>query len=616
MCGIAGLVDLKGNFVLNKNKIFNLMHSRGPDEKGYYKNKTLNYKLHLFHSRLTILDDNRRSNQPFKFKNFIMVYNGELYNYIELKNKLKKFNYKFYTTSDTEVFIKAYDMWGEKCFELFDGMWSVCIYDSKKNEIILSRDIFGEKPLYIYRDQESLIFGSEIKYLLNISKKNTINQINSDQINIYLKQGYKYLYKNNQTFFKNIFRIEHGYVYKFSINNLKIKSKKQYFKRKIINKETDISRDEAVKNIRELMIKSVESRMISDFPIGFYLSGGIDTTSIVSIASKILGKKVNCFSIVDKDSRYNEEKNIDIITKDLNCRTKKIIFPQQYNFFSKLHELITYHDKPICTSNYFTHSFIHKEAKKNNLKVLVSGLGGDEVFSGYYDHFLMHLREVKNNENYLEHLENWKKYISPIIRNPNYKNVSLFKDIKNRKYMETELSNNLINKIFISKEISKFSEKNYSSKLLKNRMLNEIYHESVPVINCEDDLNSMKASIENRSPFLNKELLNFTMSLPSKMYINKGYAKSLLRDAMKGILSDQVRLDRKKVGFNSSINSLVKLKSKETMSFISSHKQLLGDYINCNKFVEYLKSQKKTNNSDSKLIFSVFNLAIFLKNYS
>lgn len=616
MCGIAGLVELKENFILNKNNIFKLMHSRGPDEKGYYKKKTLNYKIQFFHSRLTIQDDNKRSNQPFKFKNYVMIYNGELYNHIKIKNELKKFNYKFNTTGDTEVFIKAYDKWGEKCFQLFDGMWSVSIYDTKKNELILSRDIFGEKPLYIYRNKDNLLFGSEIKYLLAFSKKNNVSKINSDQINIYLKQGYKFLYKNNQTFFKNIFRIDHGHVYKFSLNNLKLTSKKKYFERNISNIEIDISREEAVKKIRELMIKSVESRMISDFPIGFYLSGGIDTTSIVSIASKILGKKINCFSIIDKDSRYNEEKNVDIITKDLNCKTKKIIFPKKYNFFSKLEELISYHDKPICTSNYFTHSFIHKEAKKRNLKVLISGLGGDEVFSGYYDHFLMHLREVKNDHDYTEHLDNWKKYIFPMIRNPNYKNINLFRNINNRKYMETELDKNILKKILVQKKIPKFSETNYSKKLLKNRMLNEIFHESVPVINCEDDLNSMKDSIENRSPFLNKELLNFTMSLPSKMYIKDGYAKSLLRDSMKDILNDKIRIDRKKVGFNSSINSLVKIKSKETMHFLDSNREILNDYIDCDNFKSYLKNQDKTDNSDSKFIFSVFNLAIFLRKYN
>ena len=148
MCGIAGLVDLKGNFILNKNKILNLMHSRGPDEKGYYKNQTLNYKLHLFHSRLTIIDDNKRSNQPYKFKNYIMVYNGELYNYKELKNKLEKFNYKFSQPLTRKYLLKLM-INGEKCFEFFDGMWSACIYDTKKNELVLSGDIFV-KNLYIF----------------------------------------------------------------------------------------------------------------------------------------------------------------------------------------------------------------------------------------------------------------------------------------------------------------------------------------------------------------------------------------------------------------------------------------------------------------------------------
>ena len=588
------------------------MNSRGPDDKGFYEKKNLNYKIKLFHSRLRIIDDNTRSNQPYKFKNYVMIYNGELYNYREIRNTLKKFNYKFSTTSDTEVFIKAYDKWGEKCFELFDGMWSVCIYDTKKDELILSRDIFGEKPLYIFKDNKNLVFGSEIKYLLYLCKKNQINKINSDHINLYLKQGYKFLFKKNDTFFKNILRIEHGYVYKISINSLKINSKKPYFKRKIKDEELDIGREETVKKIKELMIKSVESRMISDFPVGFYLSGGMDTTSIASIASKILGKKIKCFSIIDNDSRYNEKENVDLITKDLNCKTIKINFPQKYNFFSKLKDLISYHDKPICTSNYFTHSFIHEKAKENNLKVLISGLGGDEVFTGYYDHFLMHLRELKSD--YSLHCNNWKKYIRPMIRNENYKNLNLFKNIKNRKYMETELEENIIKNILVQKSFDKFKENKYSKKLLKNRMLNEMFHESVPVINCEDDLNSMKHSIENRSPFLSKELLNFTMSLPSKMYINNGYGKSLLRDSMKGILHDKVRLDRKKIGFNSSINSLVKLDSEETRNFLKD-KESLNEYINLREFSEYVKTQNNSDNANSKFIFSVFNVAIFLKKY-
>ena len=612
MCGIAGLIQLDKSFFFENKNIFKLMNNRGPDDKGFYENKNLNYKIQLFHSRLRIIDDNTRSNQPYKFKNYVMIYNGELYNYREIRNKLKKFNYKFSTTSDTEVFIKAYDKWGEKCFEMFDGMWSVCIYDTKKDELILSRDIFGEKPLYIFKDNKSLVFGSEIKYLLYLCKKNHINKINSDHVNLYLKQGYKFLFKKNETFFKHILKIEHGYVYKISINSLKIKSKKSFFKRKIKDEELDIGRDEAVKKIRELMIKSVESRMISDFPVGFYLSGGMDTTSIASIASKILGKKIKCFSIIDNDTRYNEKKNVDLITKDLKCKTIKINFPQKYNFFSKLEELISYHDKPICTSNYFTHSFIHEKAKKNNLKVLISGLGGDEVFSGYYDHFLMHLRELKSDYNH--HCTNWKKYIRPMIRSENYKNLNLFKNIKNRKYMESELEDQIIQKILVQKSFDKFTENNYSKKLLKNRMLNEIFHESVPVINSEDDLNSMKHSIENRSPFLNKELLNFTMSLPSKMYINNGYAKSLLRDSMKGILNDKVRLDRKKIGFNSSINSLVKLDSKETNNFLKD-KESINEYINVKEFSKYIKTQSNSDNANSKFIFSVFNVAIFLKKY-
>lgn len=613
MCGIAGIIKLKKNHFCDKNKIFNLMNNRGPDGKGAYKNLNQDYSINLFHSRLAIIDNNERSNQPFFFENLILIYNGEIYNFKDIKKKLIEHNYSFKTTSDTEVLIKAYHKWGENCFKLFDGMWSVCIYDLKKHEMILSRDIFGEKPLYIYKNHNTLVFGSELKFLLSLEEGSSIKRVNKNHLNQYLKHGYKYLFKKNETYFENILKIEPGTINKFSLINLNLKKKTQILKKEF-NKKIKISREEAVEQIRDIVIRSMKSRLISDRPVGFYLSGGVDTGSLTSISSKILNKKIKCFSIIDADTRYNEEKNIDITTNDLNCETIKIKFPNKEDFFERLTDLIDYHDKPISSLNYYTHSFMHNIIKKNDIKVIISGLGGDEMFTGYYDHFLMHLRELNKND-YKINLRSWKQHIKPLILNKNLRNLDLFKNKKKREYLVTDFDKKFINKMFTNKSIEPFHEKKYSKSLLKNRMLNELFHELVPLICNEDDMNSMKMSIENRSPLLNKELLNFSLSLPQNMYIKDGYGKSLFRDSMKGILNDKVRLDRKKHGFNSSIHSLINLKSKKVMDFFSKNEQL-NEFINVKNFCSYLKNQKSTDNANSKFIFSVFNTAIFLKKFN
>jgi asparagine synthase (glutamine-hydrolysing) len=614
MCGIAGFFDkqfIKNN--LNDNSILSIMKTRGPDYSNFFRDLNDKFCVTLYHSRLTIIDDNNRSNQPFKYKNFILTFNGEIYNFKALKDELKECGYSFFTESDTEVVVKAFDKWGESCFDKFDGMWALCIYDLKKKELILSRDFFGEKPLFYFKQENRLIFGSEIKYILSIGKNiPKIKEINEDQVNLYLKQGYRFLNKENNTFYKNIFSLNPGTFLKISENNFNFCSSK-YYKNRLYNNQIKISQQEAIEETKRLVIDSLKSRLISDFPIGFYLSGGIDSGSLVSIAAKNLNQEVKCYSIIDKDIRYNEEKNISIIKKDINCKITKIKFPKKHNFLEKLQELSDYHDSPISTLSYYTHSFIQEHVKKDNVKVLISGAGGDEMFSGYYDHYLMHLREIKNKYEKVKNLESWKKYILPTIRNPNLKNVDLFKNIKNRNYLTSELNEGFRKKFIVNKSVKKFTENYYSKSLLRNRMLNELFHESVPILCHEDDLNSMKWSIENRSPYLNRKILKFTMSLPTNLFISDGYNKFLLRAAMKNILHDKVRLDRKKMGFNSSINSLISLKSNKLRQFLLKSKRI-RDFINIDKFCDYLKKTRTISNNESKFIFNVINTATFLEN--
>ena len=210
MCGIAGVISKNYLKTFDEQKIKSLMYSRGPDKQDSFISNENGVSLNLYASRLKILDIEERSNQPFKFDELILIYNGEIYNYLEIKNELIGLGYKFKTNSDTEVLIQAYKKWGTECVKKFDGMWSFCIYDQKNNKIVLSRDFFGEKPLFIYFDNLNLIFGSEIKYLLFFDNK--LNNLNYEKIENFLFNGYKSLFKNEETFFKNINFVKPGEI--------------------------------------------------------------------------------------------------------------------------------------------------------------------------------------------------------------------------------------------------------------------------------------------------------------------------------------------------------------------------------------------------------------------
>jgi asparagine synthase (glutamine-hydrolysing) len=613
MCGIAGIITKDKNKIIYYKKILNLMKSRGPNSQNFKVFTTNKLKTYMFVSRLNILDLHTRSNQPLNFQNLSLFYNGEVYNYVEIREVLKSLGYKFLTNSDTEVVLKAYHKWGDECVKKFEGMWSFAVFDKKKNIIFLSRDRFGEKPLVYFFDQKNFIFGSEINYVLGLIDKNKI-KINYDKIKSYLVNGYKFLFKNENTFFKQIKFLKPGTNLTISLQNFSI-IKKPFFDRKIYkdNSNNKININEQIEKTKYLLEKSVKKRLISDVPLAFCLSGGIDSGSIVSIAKKKFNKNVKCYSIIDKDERYNEEKKINLISKDNSVKLRKIFIDKNKNFISKLKKQINYRASPVATFAYFNHQEISSQASKDGYKVILSGTGADELFTGYYDHYLLHLYETKKNKKiYSENLKYWKKYIKPIIRNPILKNHNLYTQNKNYRshinYRNKEF-NNLLNK----PTEEKFNEKNYSNSLLKNRMLNELFHESVPPILYEDDMNSMMNSIENRSPFLDTDLIKNSMNINSQYLIKKGFSKFILREATKEYLNDDVRLFRKKIGFNGNLNSVLS-NSFDISAFLKENK-LMSDLFNFNRLDKFL-NQTKSLNSENKFIFNLINVKLFLDSYA
>ena len=599
MCGISGFF---GKERISKdiiNSSLNLMKNRGPDFQDYKEIKVNNYiNLYFLHSRLSILDLKERSNQPFKKKHVVLIFNGEIYNYKEIRINLEKYGYKFSTESDTEVLANAYLHYGENCVNFFEGMWSFAIWDDKIKKLFLSRDRFGEKPLFFYKKENAFYFGSEIKFIKSLSLDNF--KINKEKINLNLLHGYKSIHQDNKTYFDKIVSLESGYNLIIDSN---LKKKKYKYWNPLIKQNRNLSYKEACEGVNFYLKKSLKIRLRSDVPIAFCLSGGVDSSLLTSIAVKEFNVKATTYSIIDKDKRYNEEKNILATIKDLKCKNN-LIYLNYKDTLSNLKKLIQYHESPISTISYLAHSFLSKKISKDKFKVAISGAGADELFTGYYHHHLLYLNILKNSKVFKNKLSEWKKYILPFVRNPNLRSIKLLH--KNNNYEDI----NFI-KDFVMNNVKKNKETFFSgTDILRNKMLNELFYEVIPVILHHDDLNSMYYSIENRNPFLDKDLFEFANSIPSLFLINNGYQKSVLRDSFKNVLNEKVRLDRQKKGFNASINTVINFKDPKIKSFLFDKNSEINDFVNMKEIKKAIYSNK--TNQFSKFLFSILNTKIFL----
>ena len=606
MCGIAGYIGIQKH---GRQKIINtldLMKNRGPDNQNWveyiYKNKF----ILLLHSRLSIIDLDERSNQPFTIGNYTIIYNGEIYNYFQLREKLQKLGYKFSTKSDTEVLLKSYIEFGEDCVKYFNGMWAFAIWDKNKGSLFISRDRFGEKPIFYLKDNDGIYFASEVKAIQSLISKKL--KIDYDYLKRYIIYGYKFLHMDNRTFFHQIFRMESAT--NMIISEDGIKTIKYWEPKAELN--YSLSYKDALDGVKKHLFESIRLRLNSDVPLAFCLSGGIDSSSLASIAKKLFNYNVVTFSIIDKDKRYNELDNISETINDLNC--EHFLIDLKYDdMFSKLENLVVYHDSPISTISYFIHSLISEKINANGFKVSVSGTSADEIFTGYYDHYNLHLYEMRNHKDFRIHLKNWEEFILPRIRNPFLKDPMYY--FKNQ---TARFHNHLNSDIFLSFMYENFKtkikERVYTKSLLRNRMINELLHEVTPVILHEDDLNSMSNSIENRSPYLDIDLVEFCHSIPSSYLIKNGYSKFILRDSVKNILNEKVRLDRRKKGFNASIRSLFDFSKKNSVDYFLSDSPIF-DIFKKEKIALLLKKDY-IQNSENKFLFNFLNSKLFINHFS
>ena len=604
MCGIAGYYGFEFIDTKKLNITLGLMKNRGPDASGIIKKKLGKKKLYFLHSRLSIIDLDKRANQPFIYKNLLLVFNGEIYNYIELRNNLIKVGYKFETNSDTEVLIKSIEYFGKRVFDKIEGMWAFAIFDLKKNKLILSRDRFGEKPLFYKKDESGIYFGSETKFIQSLYGKKL--KPNLTKCQEFLSYGYNAFSLNDNSFIETIKNIQPST--NLIINKKNVLIKKIYWSLDKIKIDKNLDLKKHIVDIRKKLIYAIKIRLRSDVKDAFYLSGGVDSGTIVSVCKKFFYKKIESYSIFQKkNSQYDESLIIKKIARETNSKNYNID-TSQINIIKSLKEMVSYYNSPVLTLNNLAQTLLCKKMSKKKVKVIFSGVGSDEIFSGYYDHYLYHLADLKK-KNYSKNKKYWEKNVKKYIRNPRLKNEKLsMSRLQHIKKFDFLLRKPRDLKIKKTKKILQSH--------LKTALIHQFKDNLEPMLYAED-LNSMKYSLENRSPFLDRNLTEKLFSINPRFFIQKGYAKYLLRSATKGILHNSVRLKKSKVGFNVSVNSIKGLNTKFLKLFLKKNNFLLIKFFRMDRLESFLKDIKldKLNSEDDKFIFRLFSTINFLKLY-
>jgi len=611
MCGLAGAISPQPLAAERVDAALKTLANRGPDASGTGTYTIGDKSLCLIHTRLAIIDLDPRANQPFELGGLVLVYNGEIYNYVEIRQQLEELSVQFKTNSDTEVLLAAYRQWGESCFERFEGMWSLALFDSENQSLILSRDRFGEKPLYTWLVGDTLYFASEIKTLAALAGCKP--DVNSDQVLRYLVNGYKFLYKQPQTFFDGVREFPAAHL--ADLTDAKHPAPRPYWHLRF--EARDMSMSEALDGARQHLFDSVKLRLRADVPLAFCLSGGVDSTILAAIAAKTFNQDIHCFSIIDSDERYDERENIQAMVDWLECKHVRVETSRD-GFFDRLERLVAYHDAPVATISYYMHAFLSEAIQANGYKVAISGTAADELYTGYYDHYSMwlaHMHGVAANDpsiDFEQLVADWRDGMGGFVQNPQLQDPLAFVENPGQRghiVLDRDLFANFLKVPFNEG----FSERSFADDLLRNRMMNELFEEVIPVILHEDDRNSMLHSVENRSPFLDRNLVEFMASVPTRHLIHDGYQKWLLRASGAGLMPDQVRLDKRKRGFNASIESLVDCEDKETRERLMADGPIF-DYVNRDA-VEQFISQEMTSNSFSKFLFSFISAKLFFEHH-
>ena len=605
MCGISGIVNFNNKSVEKAvvAQMMKKMKHRGPDDEGIF----LEDNIGLGFVRLSILDLSISGHQPMESDDgkYVMIFNGEVYNYIELRDELKAKGYTFKSNSDSEVVLKSYQEWGEACLDKFNGMWALTIYNTQTKELFGARDRFGIKPFYYYKDNDSFVFASEIK-----SIKVAIDNISINEQAVFDYLSFNRTDYGERTFYNEVRKIPHGHSFKLSADG-DFKLRKWYDLESNCNKKSIDA-----KEYEKLFTSSVKLRMRSDVPVGVCLSGGLDSSSVVSIVSKKLNTPdIKSFSAVYKKGQIGDETEfINELSPLLNHM--KYIKPTSETFFNELHDFVEAMDEPIPSTSPYAQYKVMQLANKHAV-VTLDGQGADEQLAGYHYFYGFYFKELLGRLAFGKLFSEISHYIKQQKSLYGVKALIFFLLPEKLKIKLKVKKTSYIQNSFYQKfnTRNQLASELYGSGTLKDSLFNHFEYKLEHLLKWAD-LNSMRFSIESRMPFLDYRFVEQTLSLSSDNYIKKGTTKYILRESMKGILPEKIRLRYDKIGFATPEDEWFRESYFQDMieKVLNNPNAKLKRYIDTEKAMAMYKRHLNHEINCSKDIWKWINLDLWLKN--
>ena len=610
MCGIAGSYRFGADTTSIVTRMTEAQAHRGPDDHGAFQAGSVGFG----HRRLAIID-RARGQQPITTDDarYTIIYNGQVYNYLELRDELEALGYEFHTASDTEVVLNAFAEWGTDSFDRLNGMFAIAIYDSTEDRLTLARDHFGIKPLYYWRDGDKVLFASEIKGLL---ASDQIERVPNDRV-IYRYLRFRVQDDGTETFFAGINRLLGGQMMTVDASGVTISSYTdlQNELRALADGPQREYSPAVTAEYSKRLTDSVRARLQSEVPVGTSLSGGLDSSAVAAIIALALGEKAdaamaavgpkqNTFSAVFPNSINDEERYVDAVLAKYEGRiTAHKIKPDASQFLKDLHDFVRTQEEPIISTGPYAQYAVMREAR-NHVTVLLDGQGADEMMAGYNPYFYVYLRQLRRQGRYKE-----------LAREMAASRDIMAKLVKHKFFVgKTQPVGELLDADFQARFAGeKFSMTNDN---LKVRLLEDTFRNSLPSLLRYEDKNTMRFSLEGRVPFIDKELLKFLFSLDDSAIIHEGWNKRILRDAMDGKLPKMIARRRNKIGFTTPEDEwFIRIKS-DLYGIFASEEFASRPYFNAGAvtaaFESFIANPRK---HETMVFWRLLNLELWLREF-
>jgi asparagine synthase (glutamine-hydrolysing) len=622
MCGLVGFIDYnKKSSEEVLKKMNNSLHHRGPDDEGqnFYENNT--FQIGLAHKRLSILDLSKHGHQPMIFQYLEIVYNGEVYNFKEIREELENDKYIFESDSDTEVILKAYHKWGIDFIQKLIGMFSIVIYDKSKNKIFMIRDRAGVKPFYYYEKNDLFLFSSELKSFHE--HPNFKKEIDYNGLASFFRYGY---IAAPYTIFKHTHKLEAGHYIEYNLDLNKKIIHKYWDVYEFYNKpKLNISENKAIEKIEELLQSAFNYRMVADVDVGVFLSSGYDSTAVTALLQKNSDKKLKTFTIGFESKEFNEANLAKKYSEILGTEHFEYIATEQ-DAIDIIPKLADIYDEPFGDSSAIPTTLVSQIAKKE-VSVVLSADGSDEIFGGYNKHHTVPL--LYNKFNTLSKYKNILNFTRPIFQNtvinrlnilPNYRNkVNKFYDMLNQNSLEEVFnrSNYYLNdeeiKILIKKDFKISNNFNTMKYIENNDSTSNILGVDYKTYLVDDiltkvDRATMSVSLEGREPFLDHRIVEFVAQLPINLKYKDNTPKYLLKQIVHKYISKEI-IDKPKKGFSIPIKEWYDRRLKDYFMDYLSQEAIEEVGVLDYKFVKEIL--QRYENGETFLIKNIWFVFIF-----